>query len=113
MPAVRVPLGFLNTEPQHGRSNGVPALRQRNSRPCTSLSLAGGSSISASLASSTTTFPRFEARYLDRKSTRLNSSHGYISYAVFCLKKKKRSTLCILLPINTVQSDAQAVYPQR
>src|SRR5256884_8677230 len=30
------------------------------------------------------------AMYLDRKSTRLNSSHGYISYAVFCLKKKKK-----------------------
>src|SRR5687768_17968107 len=28
-------------------------------------------------------------RLTDRKSTRLNSSHGYISYAVFCLKKKK------------------------
>src|SRR2546429_5296617 len=28
----------------------------------------------------------------DRKSTRLNSSHGYISYAVFCLKKKKKET---------------------
>src|SRR5205809_4835311 len=28
-------------------------------------------------------------RTVDRKSTRLNSSHGYISYAVFCLKKKK------------------------
>ena len=28
----------------------------------------------------------------DRKSTRLNSSHGYISYAVFCLKKKKSTT---------------------
>src|SRR2546422_2248924 len=28
----------------------------------------------------------------DRKSTRLNSSHGYISYAVFCLKKKNNST---------------------
>src|SRR2546422_10017383 len=27
--------------------------------------------------------------FQDRKSTRLNSSHGYISYAVFCLKKKK------------------------
>src|SRR5687768_17707622 len=27
-------------------------------------------------------------KQLDRKSTRLNSSHGYISYAVFCLKKK-------------------------
>src|SRR2546422_4622725 len=29
---------------------------------------------------------------IDRKSTRLNSSHGYISYAVFCLKKKKGDT---------------------
>src|SRR2546429_7055635 len=29
----------------------------------------------------------------DRKSTRLNSSHGYISYAVFCLKKKKKQLL--------------------
>src|SRR2546429_4703431 len=28
----------------------------------------------------------------DRKSTRLNSSHGYISYAVFCLKKKNHSS---------------------
>src|SRR2546422_7300416 len=28
----------------------------------------------------------------DRKSTRLNSSHGYISYAVFCLKKKKHAS---------------------
>src|SRR2546429_6629765 len=32
----------------------------------------------------------------DRKSTRLNSSHGYISYAVFCLKKKK-NPLCLRL----------------
>src|SRR2546429_2586122 len=30
------------------------------------------------------------AEFTDRKSTRLNSSHGYISYAVFCLKKKNR-----------------------
>src|SRR3989449_3912146 len=35
----------------------------------------------------------------DRKSTRLNSSHGYISYAVFCLKKKKNTeqVQCITL----------------
>src|SRR2546429_3192061 len=34
---------------------------------------------------------------LDRKSTRLNSSHGYISYAVFCLKKKKKKRCtCVL-----------------
>src|SRR5256884_2734035 len=32
-----------------------------------------------------------ESRQRDRKSTRLNSSHGYISYAVFCLKKKKNN----------------------
>src|SRR2546422_4361446 len=31
-----------------------------------------------------------DAAAADRKSTRLNSSHGYISYAVFCLKKKKK-----------------------
>src|SRR2546422_7867220 len=34
-------------------------------------------------------FARGAAGGRDRKSTRLNSSHGYISYAVFCLKKKK------------------------
>src|SRR2546422_3951242 len=33
---------------------------------------------------------RSDSKGLDRKSTRLNSSHGYISYAVFCLKKKKK-----------------------
>src|SRR2546429_4225375 len=35
----------------------------------------------------------------DRKSTRLNSSHGYISYAVFCLKKKKHIAAA-LLPVD-------------
>src|SRR5687768_18220445 len=42
------------------------------------------------------TYPRppsaFDPPPGDRKSTRLNSSHGYISYAVFCLKKKKTKT---------------------
>src|SRR3712207_7096354 len=33
----------------------------------------------------------------DRKSTRLNSSHANISYAVFCLKKKKMSVMCLNL----------------
>src|SRR5258707_6232337 len=35
---------------------------------------------------------------LDRKSTRLNSSHANISYAVFCLKKKKYTTRTIITP---------------
>src|SRR5687768_17632853 len=34
-------------------------------------------------------FNQLNIHRVDRKSTRLNSSHGYISYAVFCLKKKK------------------------
>src|SRR5947209_15896723 len=33
---------------------------------------------------------RFDGSQIDRKSTRLNSSHANISYAVFCLKKKKK-----------------------
>src|SRR5205809_5757076 len=36
--------------------------------------------------------PVLRSPLIDRKSTRLNSSHGYISYAVFCLKKKKQNT---------------------
>src|SRR2546429_5385325 len=40
----------------------------------------------------------------DRKSTRLNSSHGYISYAVFCLKKKKSRHLALdFCPAFTVR----------
>src|SRR2546429_6145837 len=39
----------------------------------------------------------------DRKSTRLNSSHGYISYAVFCLKKKDLLT-CVLISARTSAS---------
>src|SRR2546430_17689564 len=43
------------------------------------------------------------ARERDRKSTRLNSSHSQISYAVFCLKKKKRKLDRSCLTIPTVR----------
>src|SRR2546422_8047461 len=49
--------------------------------------------------------PRFPAERgaQDRKSTRLNSSHGYISYAVFCLKKKKKTnTNCLSTKVHHV-----------
>src|SRR3989449_7114089 len=39
---------------------------------------------------------------LDRKSTRLNSSHGYISYAVFCLKKKKKKNFDVRGQARTI-----------
>src|SRR2546429_4305547 len=50
---------------------------QKTSKPLFPFSCNGRNVASATLST------------LDRKSTRLNSSHGYISYAVFCLKKKK------------------------
>src|SRR2546422_9834549 len=60
----------------------------------------GGRAIVDEVIANPLDFPRFpgvtasgvlsEAAGGDRKSTRLNSSHGYISYAVFCLKKKKK-----------------------
>src|SRR3712207_8229700 len=42
---------------------------------------------------------RCRVRRADRKSTRLNSSHANISYAVFCLKKKKNLQLLIMVDI--------------
>src|SRR2546422_7126211 len=39
----------------------------------------------------------------DRKSTRLNSSHGYISYAVFCLKKKKNNKYTVSHDIEPIR----------
>src|SRR5258708_29281729 len=45
-----------------------------------------------------------QERYQDRKSTRLNSSHQIISYAVFCLKKKKKYTVML-------SNYHQLVYP--
>src|SRR2546430_5751650 len=53
-----------------------------------------------------TGFPR------DRKSTRLNSSHSQISYAVFCLKKKKKSPYRTTIPENqkmTTASDCMII----
>src|SRR2546430_10543743 len=50
----------------------------------------------------------------DRKSTRLNSSHSQISYAVFCLKKKKKKQIitvetCILITSTQAYSDDTTV----
>src|SRR2546430_13022239 len=49
--------------------------------------------------------PPFDAEYVDRKSTRLNSSHSQISYAVFCLKKKKNKK-----SRHTLVNKARAIY---
>src|SRR2546422_2329011 len=53
----------------------------------------------------------------DRKSTRLNSSHGYISYAVFCLKKKKKTEAAMHILQNrtatTQDHSPPAPHPQQ
>src|SRR2546429_4105997 len=43
---------------------------------------------------------------LDRKSTRLNSSHGYISYAVFCLQKKQQFVVIEEVSVKSSQYDS-------
>src|SRR5438874_1979560 len=58
------------------------ALRQRYRRGCVRIALSGEAPA---------------IKQLDRKSTRLNSSHVEISYAVFCLKKKQLNFLIVLL----------------
>src|SRR5258708_30800865 len=56
-------------------------------------------------------YARFDAHFMpfdpseDRKSTRLNSSHQIISYAVFCLKKKKEDTDLDLLSVCNLPMD--------
>src|SRR2546422_6097574 len=47
----------------------------------------------------------------DRKSTRLNSSHGYISYAVFCLKKKKVKATSLYRQLRSVDIVCWAETP--
>src|SRR2546429_4771119 len=48
--------------------------------------------------------------FLDRKSTRLNSSHGYISYAVFCLKKTTRNNDFRALTQSTLSHVTSSPY---
>src|SRR5437773_4927201 len=66
-----------------GRSDGDPAGRRREAR-------------------------HRQAEKRDRRSTRLNSSHITISYAVFCLKKKTRKVATQMLPTTSLQT---ALYP--
>src|SRR3989475_5107246 len=54
------------------------------------------------------TAPNFSLPDLrDRKSTRLNSSHSQISYAVFCLKKKKKKQLTMLCNVHSTDTTKQ------
>src|SRR2546430_11199102 len=55
-----------------------------------------------------TSFPPRPPRNRDRKSTRLNSSHSQISYAVFCLKKKNAFACCV----EYIQASGPEITPR-
>src|SRR2546422_7095255 len=57
--------------------------------------------------------PPIRPSALDRKSTRLNSSHGYISYAVFCLKKKKKKMRTKSQPTTAPHTQRDAARHQQ
>src|SRR2546429_708269 len=72
------------------RSLRAPGRRSYAARRGRSLSNSGGPAVEGGLVLDHHAGPH---RGVDRKSTRLNSSHSYISYAVFCLKKKRTPAL--------------------
>src|SRR2546427_8731332 len=68
----------------------VPGVRVRTSRARSREKSIASTSREDVTSPEVTSSREVDAMDLDRKSTRLNSSHSQISYAVFCLKKKKR-----------------------
>src|SRR2546427_9558993 len=82
------------------RSLKDAAAKTRSSRRAGSVAAAAGAVAAAPLALPAGPAP--VAARIDRKSTRLNSSHSQISYAVFCLKKKKIAELGTLDRIGIV-----------
>src|SRR2546429_3809319 len=79
------------------RKVGTPTENDNTDRKSQVENLAGRKMVGpGGLEPLTSSVSRKRSNQLDRKSTRLNSSHGYISYAVFCLKKKIRGKpLCV------------------
>src|SRR5256884_442049 len=74
------------------RSSSSEEMRETSppSRAATAFSVEPSKNVSTRCRSAERRATSSKRSLRDRKSTRLNSSHGYISYAVFCLKKKKK-----------------------
>src|SRR5438270_9659461 len=70
-----------------------------------------GYSAVATPAADTPNYPPVFTPAKDRKSTRLNSSHSQISYAVFCLKKKKQKTdVALALVLNVIYGHQKSLF---
>src|SRR5688572_32290015 len=82
----------VRSEAPDGRSSSVRArVRDDNAAACDDHCAARSRAFAVSAGAAADVHAGRAARGQDRKSTRLNSSHSQISYAVFCLKKKKIS----------------------
>src|SRR5207253_5693056 len=95
LPPHSSPLSFFFTAPA---PTEIYTLSLHDALPISSARVAAVTSSSSARARPAIAMPRImsafqEVRILDRKSTRLNSSHVAISYAVFCLKKKKKKKI--------------------
>src|SRR3712207_8281154 len=77
--------------------DALPICATPPSSPCWAPRSAAGCPCSACAAACSCSTSHWAARSRDRKSTRLNSSHANISYAVFCLKKKNNIYYLLLL----------------
>src|SRR5687768_18087693 len=88
------PSGWLSSRPTHTTvsSSGVKPTNHasRRSLVVPVLPAASREKPAARAPAAVPSLRTLRIMLVDRKSTRLNSSHGYISYAVFCLKKKKK-----------------------
>src|SRR5438067_6537712 len=80
------------------RSKGEDKLGARHVRPCPCWSSPASRKFRP--PRNRPPWDRLVSAILDRKSTRLNSSHVSISYAVFCLKKKKKNLVLDSLIVN-------------
>src|SRR3712207_7132656 len=88
-----LPISFSLRQTQEARRQRSPSSRAARARSWPQTSAAWKASQGGGLWRKTRRRPSSLRRSSDRKSTRLNSSHANISYAVFCLKKKKASLI--------------------
>src|SRR2546430_2460180 len=100
-----LPASFAASGPNPQKKSARTAPRMAPPVSCAMTRRCSASSDAGKVVARNTGAPR------DRKSTRLNSSHSQISYAVFCLKKKKKTLLLICLQallglLDAVYSDA-------
>src|SRR2546421_6148667 len=91
-------------------SSGIPSLFTNGNTAAFSGAIAGCSRRTTrfSPATSSSWYASTITTRVDRKSTRLNSSHDQISYAVFCLKKKKKDQILDITRTDHAAADTRA-----